>query len=249
MNYFKDKGVNQRARGLFISSGAEWATEMAAQAGFDFLVLDMEHGLGDEGAILRMIRSVNGSVAAPLVRIPCLRSEYVKKVLDFGASGIMCPMVETAEEAKALVEFMRYPPEGKRGLSGGSRASGYGRNFKDYFACANRDLLCVAQIENARGLEEVEAIAAVDGVDVLFIGHSDLSLNLGCFNRFDDDRILRAEESVLAAARKHGKTVGMMLKSGMNASPCIARGFTFLIMGTDISCLRSAYGRLLSENE
>ncbi|MFA6101453.1 MAG: aldolase/citrate lyase family protein [Victivallaceae bacterium] len=247
MNFIKDKIENQVTRGLFITSGTEFAVELAAHAGFDYLILDMEHGLGDEGDVLRMIRSLNGFETAPIVRIPYLRIEYIKKVLDFGAAGIMCPMVETAADAQNLVDFMRYPPAGKRGLTGSSHASGYGADFKDYFARANANLLCVAQIENANGVENVDAIAAVEGVDVLFIGHSDLSLNLGCLNNFDDKKIIEAELAVLAAARKHGKIAGMMLKSGMNAQNCIDRGFTSLVLGTDIGCLRSAYSKLLNE--
>jgi 2-keto-3-deoxy-L-rhamnonate aldolase RhmA len=247
MNFIKDKAENKITRGLFIASGTEFAVELAAHAGFDYLVLDMEHGLGDEGAILQMIRSLNGFETAPVVRIPYLRIEYIKKALDFGAAGIMCPMVETAQDAQNLVDFMRYPPAGKRGFTGSSRASGYGTDFKDYFARANTSLLCVAQIENASGVENVDAIAAVEGVDVLFIGHSDLSLNSGCLNNFDDKRIIDAELAVLAAAKKHGKIAGMMLKSGMNAQACIDRGFTSLVLGTDTGCLRSAYSELLSK--
>ena len=248
MNFIKDKMVNRLTRGLFIASGTEFAAELAAHAGFDYLVLDMEHGLGDEGAVLRMIRSLNGFETATIVRIPYLRIEYVKKVLDFGAAGIMCPMVETAQDAKDIVDFMRYPPEGKRGFTGASRASGYGKDFKDYFARSNADLLCVVQIENANGLENIDAISAVEGVDVLFVGHSDLSLNLGCYSRFDDKKMIEAELAVLAAARKHGKIAGMMLKSGMNAQSSIDRGFTSLVLGTDIACLRSAYSKLLNES-
>ena len=246
MNFIKDKVEKQVTRGLFIASGTEFAVELAGHAGFDYLVLDMEHGLGDEGAVLRMIRSLNGFETAPIVRIPYLRIEYVKKVLDLGAAGIMCPMVETENDARDLVDFMRYPPEGKRGLTGGSYASGYGTDFKDYFTRANANLLCVAQIENAKGVENIDAIASVDGVDVLFVGHSDLSLNLGCYNKFDDGKIIEAELAVLAAAGKYGKIAGMMLKSGMNAETCIKRGFNFLVLGTDIGCLRSAYGKLLN---
>lgn len=248
MNFIKEKLGKQVTRGLFIASGAEFAAELAAHAGFDYLVLDMEHGLGDEGAILRIIRSLNGFETAPIVRIPYLRIEYVKKMLDFGAAGIMCPMVETGKDAKDLVDFMRYPPDGKRGFTGASRASGYGKDFKDYFARANDNLLCVVQIENAEGLENIDAIAAVEGVDVLFVGHSDLSLNLGCYNRFDDKKMVEAELAVLAAARKHGKIAGMMLKSGMSAQSSIDRGFNSLVLGTDITCLRSAYSKLLSES-
>lgn len=248
MNFIKNKVKSQVSRGLFIASGSEFAVELAAFTGFDWLVLDMEHGLSDEGDILRMIRALRASATAPIVRIPQLRSEYIKKVLDFGAAGIMCPMIKSAQDARDIVDFMRYPPAGNRGLSGASLASDYGTGFKDYFARANSELLCVVQIENENAVQNIDSIAAVEGVDVLFIGHSDLSLGMGCFGNFDDKQIVDAENAVLKAAREHGKVAGMLLKQGMNAQQYVDRGFNFVALGTDVGCLRSAYKHLITNN-
>jgi 4-hydroxy-2-oxoheptanedioate aldolase len=248
MNFIKNKVKNQISRGLFIASGSDFAVELAAFTGFDWLVLDMEHGLGDEGDILRMIRALRASATAPIVRIPQLRSEYIKKVLDFGAAGIMCPMIKSAQDARDIVDFMRYPPAGSRGFSGGSLASDYGTGLKDYFARANSELLCVAQIEHESAVQNIDLIAAVDGVDVLFIGHSDLSLSMGCFGNFDDKQIIDAENAVLKSAHEHGKVAGMLLKQGMNAQQYVDRGFNFVALGTDVGCLRSAYKHLITSN-
>jgi 4-hydroxy-2-oxoheptanedioate aldolase len=248
MNFIKNKVKSQVSRGLFIASGSEFAVELAAFTGFDWLVLDMEHGLGDEVDILRMIRTLRASATAPIVRIPQLRSEYIKKVLDFGAAGIMCPMIKSAQDARDIVDFMRYPPAGSRGLSGASLSSDYGTGFKDYFARANSELLCVVQIEHENAVQNIDSIAAVDGVDVLFIGHSDLSLGMGCFGNFDDKQIIDAENAVLKAAREHGKIAGMLLKQGMNAQQYVDRGFNFVALGTDVGCLRSAYKHLITNN-
>ncbi len=138
------------SRGLFIASGAVSPVEIAAECGFDWLLLDMEHGLGDEHATLQQITALKHSNTAPIVRIPTLAEATIKRILDFGASGIMAPMIESREEAERLVRAMRYPPEGIRGLSSGSRAADYGFDFKEYFRRANRELLCIAQIEAKR---------------------------------------------------------------------------------------------------
>lgn len=246
MNFIKDRVVAQTTRGIFLSSGSVVAAEVAGVAGFDWLLLDMEHGLGDEAGVLAMIRALNGSPAAPIVRIPVLREEYVKRVLDFGAAGIMCPMIRSADEARYLVSCMRYPPEGRRGLTTSSRAAGLGSGFKDYFARANRSLLCVIQIETREAVEDIDAIVATDGVDVLFVGHSDLSLGLDCFGEFEHPEVCAAEEKVLSAAARYGKTAGMLLRPDMSMSSYEERGFRFVALGTDTGCLRTGYRELLA---
>lgn len=233
------------SRGLFIASGAVSPVEIAAECGYDWLLLDMEHGLGDEHSTLQQITALKHTDTAPVVRIPGLSPETIKRILDFGAAGIMSPMIGTGEEAELLARSMRYPPQGIRGLSSGARAAAFGFDFRDYFRQANSGLLCIAQIESESGVRNAESIASVEGIDVLFIGHSDLSLNLGCYNRFDCETMRSAEKAVLAAARKHGKTAGMLLKPDMPPALYIERGFRFLAMGTDHGCMKSAFQQLL----
>ncbi len=245
MNFVKTKVVKEETYGLFIASGAASPTEIAARSGFDWLLLDMEHGLGGEQETLRQISLVNATPCAPLVRIPALRPEIIKRVLDFGAAGIMCPMLEDAGQAEQLVRAMRYPPEGIRGMTSNSVAAEYGFSFKDYFKTVNESLLCIAQIENASAVANIEAIAAVPGIDVLFIGHSDLSLNLGVYGKFDSPEMVQAERAVVGAAAKYGKTAGMLLKDTMDPNEYRQKGFRFLALGTDHGCLKQAYRSLL----
>jgi len=248
MNFIHDPATTRTTQGLFVGSGSEVVIEIAANSGFDWLILDLEHGVDDEMDVLRMMRAMNGTPTAPIIRIPQLRIETVKRMLDFGAADIMCPMIETAEDARSLVEFMRYPPEGRRGLGGSTRASRYGMDFKDYFQRANRELLCIAQIETRKAVENVEAIAQVEGIDVLFIGHTDLSLSLGCFRQYDDPELVDSEAKVLEAARKYGKTVGMHPKKGMKVGDYEKRGFSFMAVGSDIGVLNAGFSELLDDN-
>lgn len=245
MNWCRKKiNSGELSRGIFIVSDSTTQVEIPARSGFDWLILDMEHGLSDEAAVKQQIAVIQRFTPAPIIRIPALKTHIIKRVLDYGAAGIMCPMVANADEARKLVSAMRYPPAGVRGLSGGSMAAGFGLDFQDYFAMANTGILSVAQIETRAGLEAAEEIAAVDGIDVLFIGHSDLSLNLGCHNDFTNPEILNAEKIVVEACRKHGKTAGMLLKSSMDIREYTNRGFKFMAQGTDLGLLRNALAKL-----
>lgn len=249
MNFISKTEIGGNAsRGLFIASGAVSPVEIASVCGFEWLILDMEHGLGDENMTLQQIRSFGGSKTSPIVRIPLLDAGMIKRFLDFGAAGIMCPMVSNAEQAETLVSAIRYPPQGMRGLTGSSRASSYGAGFKDYFRNANGSLLCVAQIETAEAVENVDSIAAVSGIDVLFMGHSDLSLNLGCYNDFDNGKMRYAEKTLLEACARHGKIPGMLMKSGMKPDECIQKGFRFLALGTDHSAMKQAFMSMLQNS-
>lgn len=232
--------------GIWISSGSSVAAEVAASAGFDWALLDLEHGLGSEADLLRQLQAMNGGSAAPVVRVPSATSDMILRVLDYGAAGVMAPHVESVQEAQAFVAALRYPPTGTRGMSSSSRAAGYGVGFKTYYREANTRVAGIVQIETQRGLDALDDIAALDGVDVLFIGHSDLSLALGCFEDMTAPAVVAAEERVLAACARHGKRAGMLLKSTMQAAPYRQRGFSVLALGSDVGCLKSGYAALLA---
>jgi 2-keto-3-deoxy-L-rhamnonate aldolase RhmA len=153
----------------------------------------------------------------------------------------MFPQIDTAEDAAEAVRFTRYPPEGRRGMSRQSRAARYGHGFQEYYAESNASVLTVIQIESAEAVRNAGRIAGTDGVDVLFIGHTDLSLQLGCFGDFAHERVQAAEETVLSACRNAHKTAGAILRSSMDADECVTRGFTLLATGTDVGCLRSGF--------
>ena len=199
--------------------------------------------------MLQLLQIFSHTHTAPIVRVPSGTAELLQKALDFGASGIMAPMIDTLEQAIAFVRALRYPPAGVRGMTASSRASGYGCHFKEYYAKANQGVLGIVQIETSAGLENVDAIAAIDGVDVLFIGHSDLSLALGCYGDFNAEIMLQAEAKVLAACQKHQKILGMLLKSGASAQEYSQKGFRFLGLGSDLSCMRQGLQQLKKENK
>ena len=247
MNDLKTKFASRDAlRGIWLSTGSHVAAELAAAAGFDWALLDMEHGVGDQTDIMRQIQVLTPTACAPLVRVPSANSDAVKWVLDCGAVGIIAPMIAGVAEAEAFARALRYPPDGTRGLTTAGRASRYGHDFKEYFANANRAVTGIVQIETAAAVADVEAIAAVPGVDVLFIGHSDLSLNLGCFGQHSHPAVVDAEAAVLAACARHGKRAGMQLKAGMNAEDYRRKGFSLLALGIDIACLKQGFESLLA---
>jgi 2-keto-3-deoxy-L-rhamnonate aldolase RhmA len=245
MNWLKDKcNANPVTGGIWLSTGSLVAAELAAATGFDWALLDMEHGVCDESDILNQIRILSNTATCPVVRIPSRGNDVLKKVLDYGATAVMSPMINTPEEAEDFVKATKYPPDGTRGMSGSSRASAYGLNFKEYYRQVNQKLTVIAQIETRESIANIEKIAAVDGIDILFIGHSDLSLDLGCFEDYSSQTMLDAEAQVLSAAKRCGKKVGMLLKTAMNIGEYRKKGFSFIALGTDLGCLKSGYKNL-----
>lgn len=247
MNWIKDKVLREEiTKGMWISSGSPVIAEIASKAGFDWLLLDVEHGMGSEQETLRQIQVLSDNGAAPIVRVSVCKAHLIKRVLDFGASGVMVPMINTAHEACEFVKALRYPPEGIRGMSGASRASGYGFDFAEYYSDANKKILGIVQIETQEGLNNASDIAAVEGVDILFVGHSDLSLDLGCFREYDSPLIAEAEENVRHACERHGKKMGMILRDKSLLDKYKKAGFSFFSMGSDTGMLAKNFKDILS---
>jgi 4-hydroxy-2-oxoheptanedioate aldolase len=214
--------------------GSAVATELVAQAGFDFVIIDLEHGLGTEQDVLSQLIALKETATRPYVRTESHERQRVHHMLDIGAEGIMFPRVNNAEEARACVAAMRYPPAGVRGVATLVRASGYGRRFNDYRTEPRTTIL---QIETPEAVENVEAIAAVDGADVLFIGPMDLSAGLGIFREFDHPRFVEALHRTVSAARRHGRIAGILLPTAGEKKKYLDLGFEFLACGTDLSML------------
>lgn len=227
--------------GSWIGLGSSLVAEIAGNAGLDWLVLDMEHGYGDHGDLVSQIQAVTATPAAPVVRVAWNDPPRFKRVLDLGACGVMVPWVNSAEEARRAVAAMRYPPEGIRGLSRASRASGFGRQFEEYFATVNDSLLTVVQTETAAAVDAAKDIAAVDGVDVLFVGPADLSLNLGGVKPdFDEPVFAQAIARILKACSDSGKSAGILTKSRDQLEKAVEIGFTFVAFRTDIGIVTGA---------
>ncbi|HIK95771.1 MAG TPA: 2-dehydro-3-deoxyglucarate aldolase [Planctomycetes bacterium] len=228
----RNKLRTQLLAGTFLNLGSPTAVEIAADTGFDWLLIDLEHGSGSESDLRNMLLACRGSSAAAIVRIRSVDADTVKFVMDSGAAGIMFPYVSTVEEAKRAVECMKYPPTGSRGVAGAIRATNFGRDWNQYFNSANDNSLVIVQIETPEAVEASADIAAIDGVDVLFVGPLDLSVNLGCPGDFTQPRFVEALKKVVKSCSDNGKTPGILTKTGFEQQHKDL-GFRFTAVGSD----------------
>lgn len=214
-------------------------TELLAGSGMDWLLIDTEHGAAGWETVEDMIRAMKGTEVVPIVRVAGNDPVLIKKALDRGAFGVVVPLVNTAEQAKAAVSACRYPPEGIRGVAGG-RANRYGVDLVEYVAEWNQQALVICQLETREAVENAESIAAVPGIDVLFIGPNDLSANLDRFRKFDDPEFTRAVDQIMQAARAHRKAAGIMAAAADDTLARIDQGFRFISVGSDARMLGAA---------
>ncbi len=227
--------------GTWISIGHPSVAEVSASLGFDFLLVDTEHTTMSLETVADMVRAVDAAseTTEAVVRVPWNDQVRIKRVLDIGVDGLMVPMVESATEARELVEATRYPPEGSRGIAAG-RAADYGLHFEEYVRNADGSILTVVQIETERGLKNAGEIAAVDGVDALFVGPADLSGSLGVFGEWTSDRFVDAIGEVVTAGQDAGTPVGTLTLDTDDIPVRLEQGFDFLIVGKDTATLAAA---------
>lgn len=219
--------------GAWCNLASSITIEMAARAGYDWVLIDHEHGPGDNLTLLQQIQAIGERPSAAIVRIAWNERVSFKRALDLGASGIMIPYIETADDAARAVGYLRYPPEGQRGVAMSPRATGFGADFETYFSEANRNLLAVTQIETGTAVQNAREIAAVDGVDVLFVGPVDLSISVGLPDRFEDPDYRAILAQVASTARDAGKAAGILLPSGQLIEMVYDMGFRFVAVGSD----------------
>jgi 4-hydroxy-2-oxoheptanedioate aldolase len=230
----------KRALGCWTVLGSPPVIELLAYCGFDYLLLDQEHGFGEPSALLCSLQAMAATPnCTSIVRVPSNDPNYLKRVLDAGVEGVMVPNVETADDARAVVAACRYPPAGRRGSAlGSARASDYGVNSSKYRQAAADELLIVLQIESPKAVEGIDAIAAVDGVDVLFIGPHDLSGTVGQLGDLKHPEvaklIARAEEGI----KRSGKPMGTVPHPGTTWREMFPRGYQMINAGSDVGRLR-----------
>lgn len=215
-------------------------------AGCEFVLYDMEHsGMGLE-TLKMQVAACRGLGVAPMVRVPRGEYHFLARALDVGAQGLMIPMVESEAQACAIVEATRYPPRGRRGAAFGFPHDDYEPgNPLDKIAAADERNLVIAQIETERGLAAVDEIAAVEGIDVLWVGHFDLTNFLGIPGQFDNPKYLDAIGKVVAAGRRHKKGLGFMPTDERWAEEYKGHGFNMLAAGTDHGILMAGLKRIL----
>lgn len=227
--------------GAWLSIGHPTVAEVTAAQEFDFVLIDTEHtplGLETVENMDRGVEAAEGDTET-LVRVPSNDPVRIKRTLDIGVSGIMVPMVETVEEAEQVSDSVQYPPQGIRGVASG-RATEYGDEFKEYVESANESIFTVVQIETQTGLQNAEDIAAVDGIDALFVGPADLSANLGIFAEWENSQLTEAIETVIEAAGQADVPVGTLVVDPTDIEMRVDQGFDYLIVGKDTSHLSSA---------
>ena len=232
--------------GSFINLGSALTAEIAARAGFDWLMLDYEHGPGSEETLLQQLQAVSASGVATVVRIADHDAARFKRALDLGAGGVMVPYVNNADEARNAVSAVRYPPHGARGVSKFNRAAGFGLGFDSYYKHSHERLVTMAQIETPESIERLDEIAAVDGVDVLFVGPLDLTTNLGIQGEFEHPLFVDARQKVVAAAKHAGKAAGILATAANQIPVLRAEGYTVVAFGSDGGAVATGLSQALS---
>ena len=225
--------------GGWVSIGHPAVAEITADAGPDFVVVDTEHGelgIGDVADAIRGIEAADGAV--PLARVPAADPVPVKRVLDAGAAGVMVPRVDPAADAELVVDATTYPPDGVRGTAG-ARTSRYGSDLPEHIEGADDALTRIVQVETEEAVGNAADIAAVEGVDALFVGPADLSTALGVPLDYDADPFRAAVERVVAAASEAGVPTGIFVTDPDRMDEWLDLGFDFAIVGYDAAFLRS----------
>jgi 4-hydroxy-2-oxoheptanedioate aldolase len=246
-NEFK-AGLREKRRqiGLWVGLADSVCAEICAGAGFDWLLIDGEHGPNDVRTLLAQLQAVAPYPAHPVVRPLTGDVNLIKQVLDIGAQTILIPMVESAEQAQRLVSAMRYPPAGIRGIGTTlARAARWDR-IPDYLHAANEQVCLLVQVETRKGLENLESIAAVEGVDGVFIGPSDLSASLGHTGRITHPEMLTVIEDAIRRIVSSGKAAGILTTDDALARRHLDLGCSFVAVGIDTALLKRATDDLVS---
>jgi len=231
--------AGQATLGTFVGAASPVTAEACAAAGVDWLVLDLEHGSGGEEQVRDVVPAAGAYGVPTVVRVESAARIRIGRVLDLGAAGVMLPRMDTAAEVAEAVRHLRYPPAGDRGVATYNRACRFALD-PGALVRAGGEVLGVVQIESASAVDQVEEIAAIDGVDVLFVGPQDLSHNLGVPGDLQAPAYLAAVDQVRAAAARHGKACGLLVRDGAAAAARQADGWTFVAVGSDTTLLAAA---------
>jgi 2-keto-3-deoxy-L-rhamnonate aldolase RhmA len=232
--------------GTFLGLGSPTAAELCARAGFDWVNVDLEHGIGTETDLLASLLAVSTTPTTAIVRPQSGERLRIGRALDLGAHGLMIPRVDLPDQAREAISFMRYPPDGLRGLALSTRGAGLTERPHSEVRGINRQLVGIIQIESRSAVEHAAEIASIDGVDVLFVGPTDLTHSLGVPGQFDHPTYLTALEQVVSAAEGAGKTSGILLRDAAALPRHLELGFRFIGLGSDIAFIASGARAVLA---
>lgn len=233
--------AGEPALAAWLSMGSPIAAEIVANAGYDAVVIDHEHGPGDLLNAVGLMQAAAGSGATPMMRVPWNDMVYIKRALDIGVMGIIVPYVQNAAEAEAAVAACRYPTIGVRGVAPhAARCSRWGARLKDYLDAMPDNLLIACQIETEEAVGNIAEIAAVDGVDMLFLGPSDVSASVGHMLRLGEPAVTDLIERAESEMRATGKLLGTVSRPGKSVNWTFEQGYDMVIAGSDARLLQGA---------
>lgn len=238
--------AHQKQLGLWISLSSAFAAEVTAPAGYDWALIDMEHAPNDYFSTLGQMQAFAATKTTTIVRPEWNDPVIVKRLLDLGARGLLFPMINTVEEAKAAVAATRYPPHGNRGFSGATRANNFGR-MPDYLARVEDETTVLLQLETRSAIEHAEAIAEVDGVSGIFFGPADIAADIGMLGKPLDPVVWDVIRPCAQKLIAKGVPVGTLVNDANFAADLLNEGFTFVACGTDTTLLARATDTLLAD--
>lgn len=225
--------------GLWVALANPVSAELCATAGFDWLLIDAEHGPNDVRSILSQLQAVSAHPVNPVVRIPTGDPVHVKQMLDIGAQTLLVPMIDTAVDAMKMARAMRYPPNGTRGIGSAlARASSFNA-VPDYLHTADKEVCLIVQAETRAAISNLDEIARTEGVDGVFIGPSDLAADMGMIGRADSEEVVSVVEQAIETLKGIGTPSGVLAVNPQSARRYIDKGATFVAIATDVGALRT----------
>ena len=238
-----------KALGCWTSMDSPITSELLAIAGFDFLLIDHEHGYGDVKGLSKQLQAISATECSSLLRVPSIDEAYVKKALDAGTECLMFPTVNTAQEARDIVEMCRYAPHGKRGMAPGMiRATNYGMDATNYVKTAHENTFIICQIETPEAVANIPEMGKVEGVDMLFIGPNDLSCSVGKFAQYEDPEFVTLIEKAESSIKESGKLLGSIPYGQFGWQAMFDRGFNLTTAGTEVALLREAAVNIMKDH-
>jgi 4-hydroxy-2-oxoheptanedioate aldolase len=248
INLFKQKLLaGQQQIGFWLGMGSPNAAEIAGGAGFDSLLIDGENGPNDITSLLSQMHDLQGSESSKVIRPPVGEAWILKQILDIGCQTVLVPMVETAEQAKQLVQAVNYPPKGIRGVGAALARASHHNRIPDYLQTANEQVCLLIQIEAQRGLDNLEKILTVDGIDGVFIGPADLAADMGYLGLPTAEPVQQAVCAAIKQIVAAGKAAGILMAVPELVQQYLKLGATFVAVGTDVTSFVKATDSLVAQ--
>lgn len=246
-NIFKKKILQfEKQIGIWSCLSSNTVAEILSVVGFDWIVIDMEHSPNDIQEVLTQLQIIQGFSSEPIVRVPWNEPVMVKRVLDMGAQTILFPYVENEYEALAAVQSTRYPPRGVRGVMSAARMNKYG-TVVDYYNKADEQICVLVQCETKKAIDNISKVAAVEGIDGIFLGPSDLSASIGKIGKFEDEEVQTLIYKGLESCKKGNKPAGILTAKKNYAKKYVEDGFTYVAINSDTNLIARSAENLLKE--